>query len=559
MDFATSLRQVLEEGGNDFTDSKPGMLKWNGQVESFLASPPTTSSSSVEEEYKSEDIKGDILHVSKRLQNLILKAIGSNASNDSSDDEVRSLTARCHDRDCDELDLGQLSETLRAVKNLLRWYLQIYCERMGVVLPSPVRSLESDCMLDLYVLLLERFCACDNIVISANDHVDGVSSSGFGRTISLLIFYATYSLLPGDETKQESLRHLVQTRKFPELVLRILQRGPSFVSAALALSLIRNIHNLLVSLQGANRIISIASIPLTRDAGSDDTIQPWWTNTMKAVDDATDATLTYRSILVDVAQWAIHDDKDMPFPGDGEDKRSELVNEILSTFYALRIGTELKHTSNIGLDESGGISKLVVDLLKMKFASGSDSRAFRCQLLAVTLIMDAHPSFASKLIDTGAVVPILDILETQVTNVVEQTRVDPSGLADLVPVLVVLNKFASSGVATDASTVSTNSFQKQVKDRIFPPDAEQQYLDKVLAQQQEGGGKKNMAPLDAPKGTLRWKLMRLMTWPESHVKRCTNELLWTVCSSDANEFVSRVGLGNAMPMLNLKGYVDLPK
>ena len=574
MGFAMSLRHLLD--GRDDNDTTPpsssynkaGLLEWNEQVESFLASP--TSSSSVEEESKMEDLKGDLIYISKRLLALILNAINlsdsgsqeGELSDEGTEDLTRLIVSQYRDRGGDEgVNMEQLSDSLRAVKNFLRWYLQIYSDRIGVVYPSPVRVLESDGMLDLYVLLLERYCATDSIVVSSCEN-DELSNAGLGRTISLLIFYATYSLLPGDEAAQKSLRHLVETLNFPELVLRILQRGPSFVTAALALSLIRNIHNILVSFQGGERIVSSTSITLygEKEADGENQDQHWCIENINA---APDGRITYRSLLTDIAQWAIRNDDKLLVPGDDEDKRSELVNEILSTFYALRVGTELTHqpippdgTPN----RSAAISMLIVKLIKEKFSSNSDSQRFRCKLLAVTLLMDAHPSFGSYLLDSEAVKPILDIFETQVTSVVEQTRVDPSATADLVPILVVLNKFASTSEATRAlSNSQAIPFQQHVKERIFPPDAEQKYLEKVLVQQQEGAGKKNMGPLDAPRGTLRWKLMRLMTWPESHVKRCTNELLWTICSSDANEFVLRVGLGNAMPMLNLKGYIDLPK
>ena len=39
-----------------------------------------------------------------------------------------------------------------------------------------------------------------------------------------------------------------------------------------------------------------------------------------------------------------------------------------------------------------------------------------------------------------------------------------------------------------------------------------------------GVGARNMSPLDAPRGTVRWKLIRLMTWTESNVKRCACEV-----------------------------------
>mmetsp|Transcript_31111 Transcript_31111/g.47649 ORF Transcript_31111/g.47649 Transcript_31111/m.47649 type:complete len:127 (+) Transcript_31111:2-382(+) len=121
------------------------------------------------------------------------------------------------------------------------------------------------------------------------------------------------------------------------------------------------------------------------------------------------------------------------------------------------------------------------------------------------------------------------------------------------PILVVLKKFAS-----------TNSkILKSVKEFIFPLDAETDtFQPKAKAEMgkcgHQGLGAKNMAPLDAPKGSLRWKLIRLMTWTESYTKRATGELLWTLCGNDPREFVLRTGFGNALPLLSLKGHIQLP-
>jgi hypothetical protein len=69
---------------------------------------------------------------------------------------------------------------------------------------------------------------------------------------------------------------------------------------------------------------------------------------------------------------------------------------------------------------------------------------------------------------------------------------------------------------------------------------------------------KNMAPLDAPKGTLRWKLIRFMTWTESNVKSSGCELFSTLCDDDPTQCVLRTGFGNAVHFLEIKGCVSLP-
>ena len=143
-------------------------------------------------------------------------------------------------------------------------------------------------------------------------------------------------------------------------------------------------------------------------------------------------------------------------------------------------------------------------------------------------------------------------MEIQVSDVVKSSRCGNTVATALVPSLVVLNRFSQ-----DSPLVL-----QQVREAIFPPSAEVAFQEKAAAETAkvngQGVGAKNMSPLDAPRDSLRWKLIRLMTWTESHTKRVVSELLWTLCHGDAKEFVLRTGFGNAMPMLGLKGLVEMP-
>jgi hypothetical protein len=549
MEFATRLRTVLggEGDGDDQNVSSSSiqlsLLQWNEEIELFLMSGASSSLSTSEtQETKIEEVKEAIQEISSKLYASIVTAIHAvsdvneaNAtalSEQLAEEATRSAIGHCQQDRSDIADMEKLSSAIRTVKNFLRWYIQVFSETEGVVYPSPVRRLQSHPMLELYILLLERYCA--------NIHA-GVHNE-LGRTLSLVIFYATYSPFVGDQHMQESLRHLVETLRFLELVLRILIRP---CSAALALSLVRNVHNILVSFQGGAKVVATTTIHWDSSLATEGQIAPWAPN-----NEATEAIgVTFKSLLTDIALWALRCDP--PFPGDDEeDKRSELVTEILSSFYALRLGSELRQIPNNR--EGTRIAKLVLELLHISSNKSDiqkrEKRAYRCQLLAVSLLMDAHPSFVDYLASNDAILPLLEIMEIQVTSAVEETRVDQSTTAELVPILVVVHKVA----------MGSETARRSVKDRIFPPENETYFLDKIRQQKAASSGQRNMGPLDAPRGTLRWKMCRLMTWTEAHVKRCTNELMWTICSSDATEFVYRTGLGNAMPMLNLKGYVDIP-
>jgi hypothetical protein len=361
------------------------------------------------------------------------------------------------------------------------------------------------------------------VSILEHNHCD---NQCLARNISLYIFYATYIPFPGDETSQKALNHVISNLSFTELALRILIKP---CTSALALSLVRNVHNAIVSLQGAAKLVLSTKLAWDHSSASD--AAPW------APKESGD--ITFRSMCVCLIRWAVASDP--PFPGEEEDKRAELAIEILGAFYALRAGQELVPSRC-----DPALMRLVVDVLKLPIKK--DKRIDQCKLSTISLLMDSDRTFGDYLLKEDAITPILAILEGQVTDVLENTRVDNSSTADLVPILVVLNKFACAN----------SELRQQIKLLVFPAEAEEHFQQKAQEQRELDGSKKNMAPLDAPKGTLRWKLTCLLTWPEGHIKRCTGELLWTVCSSDAGEFVHRVGFGNALPILSVKGFAQMP-
>ena len=58
-------------------------------------------------------------------------------------------------------------------------------------------------------------------------------------------------------------------------------------------------------------------------------------------------------------------------------------------------------------------------------------------------------------------------------------------------------------------------------------------------------------PIDAPPGTLRHRLLSLMTSLKSGAKRYATELVWELCSRDQEEFSLRAGFGNASHKLRI--------
>jgi hypothetical protein len=239
------------------------------------------------------------------------------------------------------------------------------------------------------------------------------------------------------------------------------------------------------------------------------------------------------SLLIHVLMWALR--ATPAFPGEASDRRADLVVEILRISYVLRAGRNVESESSM--------AKLIAYFLKLP---NSEERAYRCKLATISLLMDAPAEYSDEMVDKKMVLPLLAVLDIQVTRVVESTQIGSVAAAAVVPIMSVVNKFC----------IHNEAFRSKTKLFIFPQEAEERFLNLVAGAETQHT--KNMHPLDAPKGTLRWKLVRLMTWTEGHVKRTAGELLWTLCDQKEQEFVGRIGLGNALPILCVKGLVELP-
>ena len=518
-----------------------GLLSsWNLDVESFLvASGPSGAFDEKEDSDDAEEEIHRIGSIALMLNRGIVSAvdevveIGDGAPNHRDDNncdlETRSaldrfaLSKKCH-------DIRQVDVYVRASKNMLRWYLQFYLdfrkdqyrEGHGYLPSCPICVLQSDATLELMVALLKELKEEGEELV---------------RNILLFLFYATYIPFHGDETSQHALSYLINKLAYPELALELLTRP---CSAAVALAIVRNIHNAIVSLQGAAKYIMNTRYQFELPVS--DGTAPWAPTESISVD--------FRSILIDTVRWAV-EESTPSFPGNNnpngvetEDKRAELVTEILRMFYALRIGQGLMPSKC-----ESGIMQLVATLLVLD-DDKKETKIMEVKLATISILMDSHPSFAGYLIEKEAVQPLLSILDYQVTDILEGTKIDNSAVSSLVPILVVLNKYSKADSA----------FRSRVKDYIFPSDAEGDFQNKVKEQQghEASSKRRNMGPLNAPKGSLRWKLISLLTWTESHIKRCTGELFWTLSYEDASEFVHRVGFGNALPILSSRGLAEIP-
>jgi len=244
---------------------------------------------------------------------------------------------------------------------------------------------------------------------------------------------------------------------------------------------------------------------------------------------------------------------DPPLPGTTpDDRRPDLVLEVLRALYALGANgrssappPEDTTTAQIGI--------LLCELLR--YPSTDDGRLYEIKLAVVSLLLlNASRECGGYLLNNGGIEPLVEILERQTSLVVvEGTGSSAEDAAAVVPILLVLLRLVQSD----------ESVSKVVKDAVFPPDSEVSFERKASAEVGKGRSEgkvdaRNMAPLDAPRGTLRWRLVRLMTWTESNAKRSACELLWALCGGNPTQFVLRTGFGNAIHFLGIKGCVTLP-
>ncbi|KAL7579840.1 hypothetical protein ACA910_004853 [Epithemia clementina (nom. ined.)] len=447
----------------------------------------------------------------------------------------------------------------RACKNWLRWYLQIYCDPSLAKRPQRdrLRGQEDDIilfkskhMLELYMLLVDHFS-----LVSKQPEI--------ARNMALILFYGTFNPITSSDGKGESTFAFLMNdcHFFP----RMMQILISIDFVPLCVTISRNIHNVVASYPAAVPMLQKATIARP-DTTTSSSGASWISETTKSNGD-----LTIPVIFYHLLEYALSErSSTTPFPGNEArgDLRAELVQEILRIFYAIRLGQTL-HTYT----KDPPLVRIVCRILNLKNNDDDDDDdsgsklIVDCKMAAVTVLIDSGAEMAQLLMHShndnddcdddnkNTVKSLLELFEHQLSETLEKKRVDDAGSTALIPLLVVLYKFCQAN----------KEFLESTTNEVFPVEAEPQF--RLLVEQQEqaqaetGGSSKaakNMSPLDAPKGSLRYKLIQLLTWPHSQTKRFAEELLWMLCKSDPQEFVYRVGMGNALPLLSMKGFAQMP-
>jgi hypothetical protein len=415
------------------------------------------------------------------------------------------------------LDAQMLASLLRAAGLFLRWHAQI-------LQPSPcTSSIGSNDMtrLQLESTILVYASLLDKDILASSPDVP--------RFASICLFRATYG---NDETTTKARRQYVNSQNGISYLMKALLKGDQPVSRLF--SIVRNVHHLIASCP--------ESIPKMEHELQSLTIL----STIEEENDGRSYGLI--EVLVATLSWAYRSQPS--FPGGASDRRSDLVLEILRALYAL----DPTNPSKSPRPTNDIMMRIGVILCELLQFPNADERVYQIKLAVVALLLDAPTEYNDYLVNNDGVQRLIDILAYQASVVViEKTNSSADDASAIVPILLALLRLVQSNEA--ALTV--------VKEAVFPPDDEGDFQQKASAEIAKGKSEgkvnaKNMAPLDAPRGTLRWKLIRLMTWTETTVKRSACELLWALCDGDSTQFVLRTGFGNAIHFLGIKGCVSLP-
>lgn len=390
-----------------------------------------------------------------------------------------------------------LEELLRATKNALRWNLQ-YLEPNRCY----ADSLQSKELLTFYMTSLTNVLSADATTTdTTSSYSSTVKNDQVARYATLSLFYATFCATQ----EAQLLQHVVHDLQYLDTLASVLCTS---TNQSVILASLRLLHNLLVSYPKTCDLLmkhSPVEIP-----GDTHDLVPWLVS-------STNSTISLHDLLIALLDYCLLSVS----IDDDDDRRIELRTELMRILYVLRAGKTMSTT-------------LLTKLLQF------DDEDVR--LAAVTLLTDVP----TPLPVTENQDALFAILSQQVAKIVEETLVGPQAASTVTPIIIVLRKYCMDN-ADDCWKTATKQFIFPNDIVLPPPPTDDETTTKK---------NNNMSPMDAPRGTLRWNCIQLLTWTQGHVKRCMAELLWTLCNEEAQEYMHRVGLGNAMPLLQAKGFME---
>ena len=538
----------------------------------------------------------------KRDKNYISDNANSNSSvialtNDEADDITLSLADQIEWNYTEQKgknnqttnDLIQLlSHLIRASKNLIRWNRNLLAkarfeqrrnkhnnnsdtiedttELHG--LNSCIR-LCSTGMVKLYLILLDIYSQSqqEDTILEKEIFHERCIRDDLARNSCVALFHSTYDggaiiggsgpqSITGEPICKKSLRELTSPTSLIYGIPTLVRLLTSSVSVQVMLVLIKFVHNLVGSVPNImNRIdLELSDLYPSPSKEATNYVEP-----------------NLISILVSTMTWCIRSKP--PFPGkrvitttsnttndknsennQNLDRRAELAIESIRVLFALQ-NVQNSAYKKVNAKHPTIMTQLGIIIVDILHLPNNDERVYEVKVAVLMLLMDLPKEFSSFLSLNHCIEPLLLILWIQLNQVVieeEGMAQGQSRAVSLLPILILLNKLSQAN----------DEIKNKIKAKIFPPSSastdECDNKGMKVDSNQDSDKAKNINPVDAPPGTMRWKLIKLMTWTESNVKRCSSELLWTLCSGDSKEFVRRTGFGNAVHMLGIRGLVNIP-
>ena len=600
---AASLQSVLHSDGASKQQERyiASLQEWNDSCEDVILSSQgrlDLSSDFKTNEIPIQSVALELLTVVQSfLQNEFPSTLLSSSSTTSKLDSFEAKSPPLHHQQ-EKLEL--LSEYLRAIKNLIRYnrlfltslkYLRKDAPKHKILMAlAGISHMEAFCtipMIHLYLHLLRISCSSPSIQQQSEEESERddlllETQQEVARNAAACLFHSTFGYATEPICKK-ALYALVSSSKnglngIP-ILANLLVSTSSTMTVPVLLGLLKNVHNLAGSFPGVQKEFDGALEMLKKDVGQ--LLVPNTPQDGEVHPPTGEETLplSLLTILVTTLAWSIRSTTPTPFPGDQDDRRCELAKEIISILFALNMGPCSKQIKSSAENRNimTQLGVLIVDILHLPKVDG---RVHDLKLQVLILLLDVTVDTSSLdytefLLKNRAMDPLLNILEVQLVKLcvlqAGQLQSEEHSVP-ILPILIVLNKLS----------IANPVILHKVKSKLFTPDREEFFRKaveelnlkgaieaKVVAMNDTEGVKqtktasvsegKNMHPLDAPKGSLRYHLISLMTWRESNVKRCSSELLWTLCNKDPKEFVARTGFGNAVHMMGIKGFVSIPK
>ncbi|KAH8050126.1 hypothetical protein JL721_11492 [Aureococcus anophagefferens] len=176
---------------------------------------------------------------------------------------------------------------------------------------------------------------------------------------------------------------------------------------------------------------------------------------------------------------------------------------------------------------------------------------------AVNLLTCAPKTYYCWLVENGAVPRLCNLLEGILNDYVVENKYE-SPETTLPPLLDAFLKLCAASAKG----------RKQLKEWIFPPEADAVWMPKLAEAKAKAKGDEALQkefdaarihPVDAPRYATRSLLLKLMCDLEPVTKRLVAELVWALCDEDADEFTVRCGVGNAIAFLQIKKLMPMPK